>query len=121
MKKILFLVAVMLLIFCLIPGTSRAASGNEVTWQVITSTGVTLIEFTRITTEIYVVLISTGHIAYVNWTSTTPVSTNFYLYRADVSKSLTEHTEEIQSSKFSVDVGTTPPVHIRVQWKYWRQ
>jgi len=120
MRKILF-VAILIGLLWLSGDNAIGASGNEVEWQVITSTGVTPITFSRITTEIYVAMISTGTVGYANWISTTPASTNFYLYRVDASRPVVEHTEEVQSSNMSIDAGATPPVHIRVQWKYWRQ
>lgn len=115
MKKILFAIILLgLLCLCgtkaLADGTG--ASGNDMGWQVISSTGITVINFDRITNEIYVVNYTTQS-AYVNWISTTPVNTNFLLIN-------TSRTEEIQSSKMSIDLGATPPVNIRVQYKFWR-
>jgi len=129
MRKILF-VAILIGLLCLAGDNARAdgtgASGNEVGWQVITTTGITVIEFDRITNEIYTVNYTTQP-AYVNWVSTTPVSTNFLLtgYMEDFNQGTVvrgaSRTEEIQSSNMSIDAGATPPVHIRLHWKYWRQ
>lgn len=119
MRKIL-LIAILLGLLCLCGSKAIAdgtgASGNEVGWQVITSTGITVINFDRITNEIYVVNLTTQP-AYVNWVSTSPASTNFLLTGSSTGVS---RTEEIQSSKFSVDAGATAPVNIRIQYKYWR-
>lgn len=127
MRKILF-VAILIGLLCLAGDSARAdgtgASGNEMDWQVITTTGVTIIEFDRITTEIYTVNYTTFP-AYVNWVATTPVNTNFLLtgYLEDLDQGVVvrgaSRTEEINSSNMSIDVGASPPVHIRVQWKYW--
>lgn len=129
MRKILF-VAILLGLLCLAGDSAMAdgtgASGNEVGWQVITTTGVTVIEFDRITNEIFTVNYTT-HPAYVNWVSTTPVSTNFLLtgILEDLDQGVVvrgiSRTEEVQSSNMSIDAGAAPPVNIRVQWKYWRQ
>jgi len=128
MKKILFaIILVGLLCLCgskaIADGTG--ASGNEVGWQVITTTGITAINFDRITTEIYVVNYTT-YPAYVNWVSTTPANTNFLLtgYMEDFNQGIvvrgSSRTEEINSSKMSIDAGTIPTVNIRIQWKFWR-
>lgn len=119
MRKALFLAVILLLIVGFAKTGAEAASGNEIEYQVITTTGVTIINFDRITTEIYTIAIST-QTAYVNWTATTPVNTNFLLGISGVTDVI-EHTEEVQSSNMSIDAGSTAPVHIRVQWKYWRQ
>ena len=117
MRRYLFFAVLLLSLFCM-ANITKAASGNEIDYQVITSTGITVINFDRITTEIYVIAISTNP-AYVNWTSTTPVNTNFLLGISGQTDVI-EHTEEVNSSHFSVDAGSTLPVHIRLQWKYWR-
>jgi len=129
MRKILF-VAILIGLLCLAGDSAMAdgtgASGNEVGWQVITATGITVINFDRITNEIYTVNYTTQP-AYVNWVSTTPVNTNFLLtgFLEDFSQGTivrgASRTEEINSSNMSIDAGATPPVHIRAQWKYWRQ
>ena len=129
MRKILF-VAILIGLLCLAGDSAMAdgtgASGNEVGWQVITTTGITVINFDRITNEIYTVNYTTQP-AYVNWVSTTPVNTNFLLtgFLEDFSQGTivrgASRTEEINSSNMSIDAGLTPPVHIRLHWKYWRQ
>ena len=136
MRKIWLLIAIAVLagLVCFCAGRVLAdgtgASGNDMGWEVITSTGIHVIEFDRITNEIYVVNYTTSP-AYVNWVSTTPVNTNFLLtgyldsYYIDQDYVLAvrgvSRTEEVQSSNMSIDAGTIPPVNIRVQWKYWRQ
>ncbi len=116
MKKFLLVLLVTFAVsaFC----KCHAANGSTTTWRVITTTGITAIYFDRVTTEIYVVVHSTNT-AYINWISTTPTVGDFAMGILDETDVI-EHTEEINSSKMSVSQATSP-VHIRLQWKSWKQ
>lgn len=134
-KKLAFFTMLLLAVFLMFVSQARAdgtgASGNDVGYQVITSTGITVISFDRITTEIYVVNYTTNP-AYINWVTTIPVNTNFLLagyldsYTPTGGAATTiirgaSRTEMINSSNIGIDAGTAGTPNIRVQWKMWRQ
>jgi len=126
MKRILGIALMCVLISAaLVFADGTGASGKDVGWEVIDSTGIHAINFAKWTTEIYVVNYDTYPV-YVHWTSSTAVSTSCFLlqgYMEDFNQGIVERgksrTEKIQSSHFSVKVDTGSPVNIRVQWKMW--
>ena len=126
MKKVILLG---LILICFLGGSVFAdgtgGSGKDVNWQVIDSTGIHAINFTKWTTEIYAVNYDT-HPAYVHWVSSTAVSTSCFLlqgYMEDFNQGTVKRgksrTEKIQSSHFSVRIDSGNPVDFRVQWKMW--
>ena len=126
MKRIVLLGLILICLFANnVFADGTGASGKDVEWAVIDSTGITAINFSKVTTEIYVVNYDT-YPAYVNWISSTAVSTSCFKlqgYLDDLEQSTVKRgqsrTEKIQSSHFSIRVDTGSPVNIRVQWKMW--
>ena len=97
-----------------------AAFGRSYGYRNVISTGVTGINFDKVTTEIYVANFSTN-ICYVNFVSSyvmTVVNTTnyFLLQRQSTTTAPDRHTEEVGSSWMSVFSSHTP-VNIRIQWK----
>jgi len=110
------MMALILIMLFLTGSIVFAASGSDPNWQVITTTGPTTITFDTLTTEIYVCTFSTNT-AFVNWTSSYTTTNDFVLGILDQTDVI-EHVEEIRSSQMTISQ-STPPVHIRVQWKNW--
>ena len=93
-----------------------AGTGKNYEVFVITNTGTTAINFSKISQEIYVVAMSTNT-AYVNFVATTTTTSNFVLGQLEQTD-IIEHTEEVASSKMGI-TQSVPPVNIRVMIKYW--
>ena len=103
MKRLFLVLLICLGIICLNlnPIYLTASSGDNSFWQVVTSSGITAIYFTRKTTEIFVIKKSTTGSVYINWTSTFTVagSTTTFELREGV---VDWQTEEIQSTEMSI-------------------
>lgn len=128
MKKILIGLLVILTGTGLLLADGTGGMGDSCGWQVITDTGTTGISFDRTVQEIYVINKTTRPV-YINWVSTTATTDNFELQGAldfyyngqDAESEVksADRTEKIHSSEMGLNAGTTAPVNIRVQWKYW--
>ena len=117
MKKLLFAILVIALFYA---KSQAGGAGRTFGYQTITSTGVTGINFNKISTEIYVITFETST-AYVSWISSTALTsypTNYFQLGESSNSDVIEHTEEVQSSRMSVYQANNP-VNIRVQWKMW--
>lgn len=117
MKKILLLAILFLGMSYL-----HSAGGFNYQYFYVNSTGTVPISFSKTSTEIYILKISTAE-AYVNFVSTSILTTNltnyFYLPATDTNNAI-EIKEEINSSKMSIysaETGVVP--NIRIQVKRW--
>jgi len=102
---------------------ANAGTGRTYGYEVITTTGVTAIQFDYITKEIGAVVYSTNTCyfhATSSYTMTASNATNYFLLqRRAITAEPDKHVEEVESSRMSVFT-LTPPVNIRVWWKMWR-
>ena len=111
MKKVIWFIGLML-----IAGSVSASAGKQYEIYVATNTGTTAYNFSKVSTEIYVVTMNTNT-AYVSFTTTNTATTDFILGQYNQTDVI-EHTEEINSSKMAVSQAIGP-VNIRIMIKYW--